>query len=179
MAEANTRAGILDAVARILIRDGAGGLTIATAAAEAGVSRGGIFHHFSSKTKLVEALIDRVVGGFDAQLAQADHEPGAFTRTYLHATVAGEGAVAAQPAVSALVAAALDPALLEPLRERYREWQRRIANDGIDPAVSSLVRMAADGIWMADAFALAPLTGEPRRKTIAALSALIDDAPLS
>ena len=51
----------------------------------------------------------------------------------------------------ALIAtAATNPKLLEPLRERFRVWQRAIEHDGIGPTRATVIRLAVDGLWLAD-----------------------------
>lgn len=45
--------------------------------------------------------------------------------------------------------AAVDTTLLEPLRERFREWQALLEDDGLPPAVATAVRLAIDGWWFA------------------------------
>lgn len=42
------------------------------------------------------------------------------------------------------------------LRSRYERWQRRLVEDGLDPAVATLVRMAVDGWWSARLLDLSP-----------------------
>jgi len=48
-----------------------------------------------------------------------------------------------------IVAATTHPRCLEPLRERFRAWQQAIERDGIDPVRATVVRLAADGFWLA------------------------------
>jgi Transcriptional regulator len=79
----NTREQLLDAATRVLLRDGAEHVTLEAVAAEAGVSKGGLLYHFSSKPALVAALVDRLVGRFDAALQSCGDQPGAATRVYL------------------------------------------------------------------------------------------------
>lgn len=68
---------------------------------------------------------------------------------------------------AALVAAAAnDPELAAPLRERYELWQRRAEGDGLDPETATLVRLAIDGAWLAELFGLAPPSGELRERVL-------------
>ena len=48
------------------------------------------------------------------------------------------------------MAATTDPCLLDPLRARFQAWQQAIARDGIDPVRATVVRLAADGLWLAE-----------------------------
>ncbi len=168
---------ILDATTRVLLSDGADNLTIAAVAREAGMSKGGLFYHFESKHALIEGLIDRLLGGFDRALEGSTSAPGEATRAYLRDGVSLEGAAAGKQLMGGLIGATLvEPALMEPVRERYLAWQARLENDGIDPAVASTVRMAVDGWWMSDTFDLAPPDAQLRLRLAAYLERLVDDA---
>jgi LPS sulfotransferase NodH len=48
------------------------------------------------------------------------------------------------------VAATSHPRCLDPLRERFQAWQQAIERDGIDPVRATLVRLVADGFWLAE-----------------------------
>ncbi|ADD44882.1 TetR/AcrR family transcriptional regulator [Stackebrandtia nassauensis] len=174
-----TRDRLLDAATEILFRDGAQALTLAAVADHAGVSKGGLLYHFPSKQALAAGLVHRFVEQFEAALESAGTAPGAATRAYLSATIAPKPSVAGSgggQATAALFAAALvDPDALEPLRQRYLAWQRRLADDGIDPAVATTVRLAVDGWWLARVAVLAPPQGELHERVYAKLTALIEE----
>ncbi len=55
---------ILDATQRLLYSKGYERLTIQDVMDEAGISRGGFFHHFASKQSLIDALVARMAGEF-------------------------------------------------------------------------------------------------------------------
>jgi AcrR family transcriptional regulator len=166
---------ILDAAARLLVREGAEAVTIAAVAREAEVSKGGLFYHFPSKEVMIEQLVARYVESFDSLVDAAGDEPGAATSAYLSS--AEHPAGPATPVVAALLAAvALTPRGLESLRARYRSWQRRLDDDGIPPHVAATIRFAVDGIWLADTFDLAPINGDPRRDLMRSLRLLISES---
>ena len=48
-----------------------------------------------------------------------------------------------------IVAATTHPRCLDPLREHFQAWQQAIERDGIDPVRATVVRLAADGLWLA------------------------------
>ncbi len=173
----NTRDRILDAATEVLLRDGAQALTLEAVARQAGVSKGGLLYHFASKQALVAGMVDRLVSQFDAALASAGDEPGAATRVYLAATVGQKpeaaGAVADRTTAALFAAALVEPDALIPLREIYARWQRRLENDGIDPAVATAVRLAVDGWWLARLADLAPPQGELHERVYAVLTELI------
>jgi len=152
---ADTRNRILDAAAARLLQHGPHGLVLDAVAADAAVSKGGLLYHFPSKDALVDGLIARMLDDFDAlqdALVAADPQPaGRWSRAYLAATVTDDGQPAdnsAQLMAGILAAIDNDPARLQVIRERFAAWHTRIGADGIDPVRATLVRLAADGLWL-------------------------------
>lgn len=179
----DTRERIIDAAEDVVIRDGVSKLTIEAAAHEAGVSKGGVLYHFPSRADLVTAMVRRFVVGFDADLERfGAHSgtPGDFCRAYLRATISpttGPGDLRERRIGGALLAGvASDAELLRPLRERFSAWQAAVEGDGIGSDVASIIRLTADGLWLADLFELAPVTGALRDDVHDRLEALIDGA---
>ncbi len=73
------RAGvILDAAGAVLRRGGSRALTIDAVAAQAGLSKGGVLHHYGSKDALILALVARKLAELRAGIAacEAAHPPG-------------------------------------------------------------------------------------------------------
>lgn len=56
-----TRLKILDAAQTLLLDQGYGGMSVDKVIAQAGITKGGFFHHFKSKNDLAQALLDRYV----------------------------------------------------------------------------------------------------------------------
>ena len=53
------RRRILDAAEQVVLRDGVGHLTLEAAAAEAGLSKGGVLYHFPTRDALVAGMVDQ------------------------------------------------------------------------------------------------------------------------
>lgn len=159
-----TRAALLEAATRVMRREGSARLTLDAVAREAGVSKGGLLYHFSSKEALLRALLDEHLGHFDEALRarQAeDAEPaGRWARAYLGLTLAENPA--SDPGAALLAAVALDPELLSGVRDRYARWQACAEADDLPPGLGTLLRLAADGLWLAEFLGLAPPGGEAR-----------------
>ncbi|GAA1170259.1 AcrR family transcriptional regulator [Kitasatospora gansuensis] len=151
---------LLDAVERLLVKDGVDSVRLDAVAAEAGVSKGGLLHHFPNKRALVQGVVGRLADRFEAVLPGPDAPAGAYSLAWLDASIppespAGDTSGASQVPV-ALLAAAGGPEVLDVLRERYLGWQQRLEQDGLNPAVATLVRMAVDGWWSARLMDLSP-----------------------
>ncbi|GAA3158847.1 TetR/AcrR family transcriptional regulator [Nonomuraea salmonea] len=171
---------LLDAAADVLLSQGAESLTLEAVATRAGVSKGGLFYHFPTKQALVAAMADRLTRAFDEALAQAGTRPGDFLRAYVEATIPERHTTATAPAdrVTAALLAVLfvDPAQLQPLRERFAAWQARLVDDGVDPAAATAVRLAVDGWWAARLLGLGSPGPDLHEKTRRYLMEAIDRA---
>lgn len=165
----DTRSRILKAAEDVVITDGVAKLTLESAAQAAGVSKGGILYHFRTRAALVGAMVERYVVSFESDLEELGGyggAPGDFTRAYLQATLSPSDADDRSLRLGAalLASVASDPELLAPLQVRFAAWQRAIEHDGLPDALASVIRLAADGIWLTDLFALAPVAGPLRRR---------------
>jgi len=155
------RESLLRAAATVVAERGYSALTLDAVGAATGVSKGGLLYHFPTKEALVAALLEELLTGFDAD-QDAAHDadpiaPGAWTRAYVTASGAPpQGDPAALAAVALLAAVGYDPSMLDPLQDRYRHWVERLEDDGLPGVDAHVVRLAADGLWAADLFDLAP-----------------------
>jgi AcrR family transcriptional regulator len=171
-----TRMRILDAASTVLLRDGSHALTLEAAAAEAGVSKGGLLYHFPSKAALLDGLVERWIAGGDAEMAaRADGSPGSWVRAYLEVSDL-EGVSDARRATDARLLAALaaEPERLDSVRRHYDEWQARAQDDGVDPVAATVARLAIDGLWIAQLLRLAPPEGDLHDQVVARIRSLVD-----
>jgi len=187
---ADTKRRILTAAEDVVLRDGVVHLTLDAAAAEAGLSKGGVLYHFPSRDALVAAMVATIIDEFEAAIArhlpsvadEGSRAAGSFTRAYVSATfepgTAGTEGPCRQDRLGAalIAAAAAEPELLIPLRDAAERWQARLEADGLDPVLASLVRLACDGLWLCDLFGLAPPSGA-RRDTLGATLGRMARAP--
>jgi len=71
-----------------------------------------------------------------------------------------------------LAAVSTNPAMLAPVQEQFRKWQEWIREDGLDLVNGAIVRLAAEGLWLADLFGLAELEPDLRRRVLERLREL-------
>ena len=156
-----TRSAILEAAERVVAAKGVASLTFEEVAREAGVSKGGVLYHFRSKDALTQAMIERFVERFDAAFeaaAHGDQNPvGRRIRAYVRATVGeppltGELFDRANGAITA--ALAKYPERLAAVRLQSDRTQREIESDTLDPILATIIRLAIDGLWLAENFNL-------------------------
>jgi AcrR family transcriptional regulator len=174
-----TRQQILNAAAQVIQTHGTEALTLEAVALAAGVSKGGLLYHFPGKSALIGGMIEHVLAAFDVALAEAEAydegpQAGRWLRAYLRASFTPAGQQL-EVTSGLLAAVASDPTMLAPLQARYALWQQRTENDGLDSARATIVRLALDGLWIADLLGFAPPNGLLREQVRAALLALATD----
>jgi AcrR family transcriptional regulator len=176
----STREAILRAADRVVVEESVSGMTLESVASEAGVSKGGLLYHFPSKEALISGMIGRLIEGFTEALGrelarEESSASGRWSRAYVRASFA-EDRWYLDLTAGLLAAIAEDPALLDPVRRGYVEAQRWAERDGIDPAIATLVRLAADGLFFAELLGFAPPEGRLRERVLEALLSLTKGA---
>lgn len=172
---------ILDAAERLILADGVPGLTIARAAAEAGVSKGGLLHHFGSKEALLSALMERLAGfiaaALDEVVAATPDGPGRTARACIRwqfEDVECADERADRAAAVFLAAHHHDPRLLDPIRRVFEVFRARVEAEGLPPGHGMAVWAACDGLFMARLFGLYALSDAERAAMHAALLRLVE-----
>ena len=176
---ARTRRALLDAAARSVVAHGAG-VSLDLVAREAGVSKGGLMHHFRSKDELMAALADDLFDQFaravEDRMDVDDPRPGRRLRAYVRATF-DDLEKAQDDAVEQTTLMATLSSFPEPARraqERYRRWNQTLAEDGADPQRILVVLRACDGASIAPLFE-GPLSPQELAGTRALLLQLATD----
>jgi AcrR family transcriptional regulator len=171
-----TRRRILNAAARHIGTHGPAKLTIDSAAEAAGLSKGAVLYHFKTKNALIEALLVNVLDAFDgattAIIAKDGVARGGYAAAYAKASFDPRNNTP-EAAAGLLAAATNNIDLLNPAADRHDAYQQKLEADGISPAIATLVRLAADGLFFARAFKLAPPSDAVTDEVLAMLLALI------
>ncbi len=145
------RQQLIDIAVSILAERGEKALTLDAVARLAGVSKGGLLHHFPSRSALLEGLYLDLMGRFEEKIlsfiAQDEVSHGRFCRGYLQAiaSFSPEDAVDSAALLTLLIQKDLD------LKTRLSEWtiqrlEEHAETDSFPEA--HLVRYAADGLWL-------------------------------
>lgn len=128
----------------------------------AGVTKGGLLHHFPSKESLVTAIVDELLERFEAdieELAERDPERyGRFTRAYINVTFAMMEETELVHWKALIMILLTEPALTQ----RWNRWLERKLEEHRETDSSpelQLARYAVDGIWFAGLLGSEP---EPR-----------------
>lgn len=144
------RRRLLDSAVAIATNDGLASVSIQSVAVAAGITKGGLFHHFSSKQALLEAmfvdLLERLDGAIDGCIEQDEKAHGRFTRAYVRLIFADRHKV--MDATCAGLSAAL--VADAQLKQLWIDWleQRLARHRQTDSGeMLAIVRLAADGFW--------------------------------
>ncbi|WP_454701137.1 TetR/AcrR family transcriptional regulator [Agrobacterium burrii] len=150
------RRNLLDCAAKLAADQGVAALSVQAVADAAGVTKGGLFHHFASKQVLLEAVMADLLGALDAEIdaliSQDCEAYGSFTRAYVNAVFDDRDRDSGRQWAAISVSMVGEPSL----RRMWTSWvEGRLARhkDTDDGVVLEMVRLAADGIWLADLLA--------------------------
>lgn len=149
---ADVRERLLAAAAGLLVSVGVHGVTLDAVARSAGVSKGGLLHHFSNKQKLIEAvladLLNKLGKDIDDHMTRDPEPYGRFTRAYVATTFVDFDGERGNLWAALSVALLSDPSL----RRIWGEWLtvqlEKHRETDTAPSLAT-VRLAADGVWLA------------------------------
>ncbi|WP_210608055.1 TetR/AcrR family transcriptional regulator [Priestia flexa] len=168
----NTRQAILKSAYQIVQEQGFTSLTLEAVAKHAGVSKGGLLYHFGSKDALIGGMITLISEIADKQIEeqyeQSSKDPGAFLRAYISLHKVEDYEKEMGPGM--LAALASNPSLLDPLRADATQTQQRIENDGIDPVLATIIRLAFDSLIMSEFLQIGELDQDMRAAVIERLN---------
>jgi AcrR family transcriptional regulator len=165
---------ILTAAAEIAKELGTAHLSLDAVAARAGISKGGLLYHFSSKAKLLEAIVEDHVAALDDTIAKAaqadDDQRNASARAYIDAFRC-ECSSNEPPPSGILAAIAENPEFLNPIRRFQRETVQRFKQECDDPVPAIVAFLAIEGIRSLKLFDSNMLTIEDQKKIVEYLKA--------
>ncbi|HDS1100444.1 MULTISPECIES: TetR/AcrR family transcriptional regulator [Stenotrophomonas] len=146
----SVRQSLLQATVAMIGQHGLAALTVQDVARAAGVSKGALFHHFSSKQALVDEAIGGLIGEFEARvralLPAESSGYGRFSRAYVQANFEHLLQQEQDNDIGLTLGNLLEPALLV----RWRDWKRAMLvefpDEADDPRLYA-ARCVADGYW--------------------------------
>ena len=170
-----TQRRLLDVAGELVTESGVMALTLDAVAKRAGVSKGGLLHHFPSKHALLMAMVEDISSRFMGQVAErAGRDPdahGRSARAYVRTVVdEPESEIRRWGALSAAFMS--DSSLMEGWRARLAELRTVDMAEADDPVGLMVARLAADGLWLADVCGLYGIDDDMRRRISSRLIAL-------
>jgi AcrR family transcriptional regulator len=148
--KSDMRQKILRATARVINSKGVLALTLESVAKEAKISKGGLLYHFGSKDELMQCMNDFFMQKFINNVEHvANADPcnfGKWTRAYTNNTFSQLDNEFEMNA-ALLAAVATSPDLVKSTAGYLKTLQDRIENDQMSPIVSTVIRLAVDGMY--------------------------------
>lgn len=159
---------VLEAAEKVIVEQGVGRMTVEEVARVALISKGGVLHHFPTKKSILLALLQKLIEQFEASIEERSQQDvervGSFTRAFLQVSVRSEARC--RDVFLALSAAFREtPEMQALMRDAHTRLQGRVEGDGIDPVRASIVRLAADGLWLSRLRGL-PIPSEQYRDAV-------------
>ncbi|WP_193164789.1 TetR/AcrR family transcriptional regulator [Microbulbifer hainanensis] len=141
---------IIRAAEEVVREKGARKLTLDAVAAQCGLSKGGLVHHFRTKQALLQAMLESAIG-CETELAEeyaaGGGETGGPLASRIHSMFALMEDEKSLP--RALIAAvAEDPALLEPIKSKEAKVRSELLTTCSDPEMALLLLSAARGLFL-------------------------------
>lgn len=177
------RGQLLDVAAKLCAEVGISNASLEAISQRAGVSKGGLLHHFPTKHALVVALINKLLDDLSSSVESfiaKDTDPvGRFTRAYLLASLEFQKNPDAEHWNTLGIMLATEKAM----RTSWEKWlSKQMKQHGnCDDTVDCLiVRMAADGAWFSGAVGIKTIPSPRQKDFIDRLSRLTrspTDAP--
>lgn len=144
------RSQLLDMAARLCAEVGIPNATLDAISQRAGVSKGGLLHHFPTKQALIVALVDKLLDdllvSIESYIAKDPDPAGRFTRAYLKTCLESQNSPDAEHWNTLGIMLATETAM----RTQWIKWlskQMKKHGNSDDTIDCLIVRMAADGIW--------------------------------
>ena len=142
-------------------------------AQEAGVSKGGLLHHFPDKESLLRAASRDSTEQFEVEygeeLAQEDETAGRYVRAYIRAALdtRHQRVLETSPVLLAFLRSSDNEA---DVKTRFAHWQEQIEQDKLDPVLATIIRFAVDGLLYTEIIDAQPIDSELREQVIQRLT---------
>lgn len=155
----STRDEILDAVCRLVIQRRALP-SLDAVAAEAGLSKGGLIHHFRSRAALLDGLVERELDRVDAALTKAA-DRGSAARMWLELASPNTQVIEVYRAMDVVLKALSsgESTLPKAVAVRLVHWDELLAGELGDADQALVVRLVGDGLLL-NAISGTPLAQE-------------------
>ncbi|MGW5381331.1 TetR family transcriptional regulator [Nocardia sp. NPDC003963] len=145
-----TRLAVLEAAERMFAERGSR-VSLSDIAAAAGVTKGGLMHHFPNRdallTGVTEHLIARVWAAVHEQIDLSENRPGKFARGYVRALTSGdESVLRAFSPTNLIVTLGTTPELEELFARDAARLDEAFAADGLATETTLVIRFAAEGL---------------------------------
>ncbi|MFA4985774.1 MAG: helix-turn-helix domain-containing protein [Candidatus Brocadiia bacterium] len=177
MARRSSREDILKAAEAVVIAKGASHLTLEAVAKKAGISKGGLIYSFPSKEALLQAMVERMIAGWQVRHeAEMAHLPEGRTREIKARVMAAASPPLGKKPIAAAILAAVahDPKLVIPIRDERKRMLARMTASGVNTERAAVIVLAAEGLLLLELLGSSPYEGEMRGRILSELLRMAD-----
>lgn len=144
------KSDVISSAAEIASSGGVNSITVQNVADLAGITKGGLIHHYPSRQLLIDAVYEYLMEWLDEKLesfmAKDKKQYGRFTRAYVETIFQSN-----QPENKGLYALSASVITDKHLRILWADWMRQKLQEHKDTDSDQeleFVRLAADGAWL-------------------------------
>lgn len=145
------RGRIIEQAIMLASEKGTSGISIQGVANGAGITKGGVFHHFANKHILIEEMVKEIINHLDRKveslIASDDSEYGKFTRAYVHAAFMSEMEGLTLP-WTALTMTMITDTTFNAIFGKWLKGKLERYTDTDNFMELELIRLAAEGLWL-------------------------------
>jgi AcrR family transcriptional regulator len=171
------REAVLDAAEALVMDMGAAHLTMDAVAARAVVSKGGVLHHFPTKSALIVAMLERLLAVFRSDMEMIERVAGAGLQDHLCAWIRlmqTTDEKLERVAAALLSASAIEPRLLAPFGQLMQDRVARYRTGNKCFGQTLVILTALDGYWLFSSLGLDPIQKPDKTTFFEALNSMVD-----
>ena len=155
--------------ADVAMLDFASKVTLESVASNAGVSKGGLLYHFSTKDAMIAAMVRRLGERSDQQRAQAAEGGTTVAQWYLQppGSISDKETALFRSTLAVLRSVDGNPGEIHrAVTEVMRLWDEGLRSEIPDPVSAEIVRLVGDGIYLGALLDLPPVDRDLHRRVV-------------
>ena len=175
MKSEQTRARIRVAAAKVIERDAAGHPTLEKVAAEAGLSKGGLLHHYPSKDALLQGLLDHLLENRAGLVDNLGSVEAVSDATLLNSLIDADFDLPKDERIMAqglIAASAGNPELIAPAQHHVEAVFAQLGNTKTTATLARTIFLASQGLQFLELLGLLSLSPDERNEIRRHLKAL-------
>lgn len=153
-ARSSTVDQIFFAVRELILQGGLSAVTLSSVCRRAGISKGGLTHHYPSKEALVDAFVsrssDECLGEIHEHLEPIPRGCGKRTKAFVDLMLKEPAMCKPESSgeIAAVMIALMQGQMVSLAEEFYDRLADELRGDGVAPAIIELMVASVDGLWL-------------------------------
>lgn len=169
---------ILNAACDIIFGEGVNRFTLEEVAKKAGISKGGLLYHFSTKEALIKEMLKKFIDDIESQISITEEDNNdtlveKFILAHINDNKLNSLKIHENGA-GLLAAVAKNKELILPVREKIEKWQIFIDNCS-NPVLANILMLAVDGLRFSKILGLNAIDTEMHKKILEELTEMVKE----